>query len=255
MIPPDRKQRIGRAFSGAGDYDRAGDVQRIVAGRLADRIAATPLADAPSVLELGCGTGFLTRALIDQWPDARWIVSDIAPEMVARAKAQIGPRADYHVIDAEAPPFEGAAFDLICSSLAFQWCGDLRGTIARLSGLLRPGGLLAFSTMAAGSFAAWRAAHEAEGLVPGTPDFPTLDAIRAMVPNGFAVDACEEAIPRPPETARAFLRHLKAIGAGVPIEGRVPLTPRQLRTVMAAYDVAGVGDAYCVGYCLVRALP
>src|SRR3546814_14322438 len=64
-------------------------------------------------------------------------------------------------MDGEAPIFEGEWFDLILSSLAFQWFDDLGGAVGRLAGLLRPGGSLIFSTLGRGSFARWRSAHAA----------------------------------------------------------------------------------------------
>ena len=79
---------------------------------------------------------------------------------------------DGEVLDIEGP------FDLIVSSLAFQWFADLPRAIGRLAHRLAPGGHLVFTTMAAGSFAEWRAAHD--GLASGTPDYPGADGLCAL---------------------------------------------------------------------------
>ena len=66
MSAPDnlaRRARIGAAFAAARDYDRHARVQHQVAQDLAARIAALPLPPQARVLELGCGTGFLTAEL------------------------------------------------------------------------------------------------------------------------------------------------------------------------------------------------
>jgi malonyl-CoA O-methyltransferase len=147
-------------------------------------------------------------------------------------------------MDGEAPIFEGEWFDLILSSLAFQWFDDLEGAIARLVALLRPGGSLIFSTMGQGSFARWRAAHDASGAAAGIPAYPSLETLRSMLArfeDGFAFDedyalACGG--------AKGLIAHLKGIGAVVPGEGRKPLLPKDLRRVMAAFDEGGGDDVY-----------
>lgn len=249
MVPSDRKRRIGRAFGAAEDYDRWADVQRIVAGRLAARIGATPLAERPRILEIGCGTGFLSLALRERIADARWIFSDLAPAMVRRSRRTIGDGADrsYLVMDGERPCFDGPRFDLICSSLAFQWFAEPQASIRRLFALLRPGGVLAFATMGEDSFAEWRAAHGP--IVPGTPAYPPAPT---LAPPGASLGIEEERLPRHFADARAFLRHLKAIGAGVPAGGRAPLLPREMRQVMRRFEEGGAVATYHVAYCLFR---
>ena len=83
---------VAQAFGRAADYDAHADVQRIVAGRLADRVATLALPAEARVLEIGCGTGFLGAALIDRLPGARWTMTDVAPAMLARAQARFAGR-------------------------------------------------------------------------------------------------------------------------------------------------------------------
>ncbi len=64
-----RKQRIRRAFDNATCYDEHARVQRHIADRLALRIAALSMPRKPRILEIGCGTGFLTDALSKLIPD------------------------------------------------------------------------------------------------------------------------------------------------------------------------------------------
>jgi len=149
-------------------------------------------------------------------------------------------------MDGEEPAFDGPWFDLILSSLAFQWFDDPGQGIARLTGLLRPGGSLIFSTMGADSFGEWRAAHAAVGAMAGTPPYPALSALRAMLagyPDAFAFD---EHWPHDFGGARGFLAHLKGIGATVPVSGHDALSPGQLRAVMRAFDAAGGMATYHV---------
>lgn len=244
-----RTERIRQAFGAAAEgYEDSAGVQRIVAETVAKLAAQRRPPPRARILEIGCGTGFLTRHIRAQWPDAELAVSDLAPEMVRQAARDPMLSASFFTMDGEWPCFEGEWFDLILSSLAFQWFEDLAGALERLFALLRPGGSLIFSTMAAGSFAEWRAAHAALGLTAGTPDYPSLDTLKALAaayPDGAAFD---EDYTVEFGSARAFLRHLKGIGATVPAEGRAPLSAAQLRQATRRFEESGARVTYHVGF-------
>lgn len=243
----DRRQRIARAFDQAPDYDRHARVQQHVAQALAARIAALDLPDCPRVLEIGCGTGFLTRALIDRGLRGHWTITDIAPEMVERCRARIGesPERHFDVLDGEhGAPVDGP-FDLICSSLSMQWFEDAPAALSRMYDWLAPDGHCLVTTLGAGSFSEWRAAHQAQGLTPGTPDFVPADAFAALEPAALHVEKHVEQH----ENARAFLQALKGIGARVAAPHHRPLSPGQLRRVMACFEAAGSAVTYEVVTC------
>jgi malonyl-CoA O-methyltransferase len=234
---------IAESFDRAADYDGHADVQQQVAAALARTILADPLPERPRILELGCGTGFLSGALLDRLPDAEYWATDIAPAMLDRARRRLkgDARVRFATIDAARPTLEGP-FDLICSSLALQWVADLPACIDRLRRLLAPRGRLAFTTLGAGSFAEWRAAYGA--LTPGTPDYPAPDALRDL---GLAVEM--QTIIRDYPDARAFLQSLKAIGAVTPRRGYRPLSGPGLRGVMRRFEADGARARYVVATC------
>lgn len=250
--------RIGAAFAAARDYDAHARVQRVVATKLADRIAALPLPDAPRVLEIGSGTGFLTEALLDRGLTGEWLVTDLAPGMVARCRTKLGDRAGltFAVLDGECGPRPDAApFDLICASLAFQWFADLEAAVARLVQWLAPGGHLVFTTLGAGTFPEWRAAHLAEGLTPGTPPFPPASVFAAIRPEHQAAPPLVEYEVERHADARQFLRALKGIGAATPRSDHRPLPAGVLRRVMARFEQAGAEATYEVVTCHYRSKP
>jgi len=241
-----RGERIARAFAGARDYDRHARIQREVASDLAGRIAALDLPASPRVLEIGCGTGFLTRAMAEAGIGGRWMVTDIAPEMVERCRERLGGSEDrrFAVLDGEFGTPPDSPFDLICSSLALQWFEDAAAALSRMAGWLAPGGHCVVATLGPGSFAEWRAAHAAEGLVAGTPAFaPVADLAR--LDSALTV---ENRIERHAD-ARAFVHALKAIGAGTSAPGHRPLTPAELRRVMANFDRNGCSVTYEIVTC------
>lgn len=255
MVKTPHKDRVARAFGRAADYAAHAHVQRQAAEMLADHILTAAPAPGQAILDIGCGTGFLTQALARRMEAAAWTITDIAPAMLDRAAAALDLPATYRVMDGERPDLGDARFDLIASSLAFQWFADLPGAVSRLAGLLRPGGVLAFATMAAGSFSEWRDAHMALGLTPGTPAYPDAPALRSLAPPGFAATVDILPFVQHHDDARAFLRQVKAIGAATAADGHRALPPGALRRVMAAYDAGPRTATYRIGFCLFRAPP
>jgi malonyl-CoA O-methyltransferase len=234
-------QQIARRFSAAADYDRHARVQRVAARRLAERIAGLPLPPAPRILEIGCGTGFLTQALVEHGLAGEWLITDVSPAMIERCRARIGGAHGrrFAVLDGEYGD-PGGRYDLVCSSLAVQWFDDQPAALARMRQWLRPGGHSIHTTLGAGSFAEWRSAHAAEGLAPGTPRF--LPAER------FSPLSVERHVERHSD-ALTFMRSLKAIGAHTSPRGHRPLSPDKLRRVMRRFEAAGSAISYEVVTC------
>jgi len=247
-----RKQRVGHAFGEAAEsYEDAAPVQRLAAQQLADQIAALPLPARPRILEIGCGTGFLTAALHRLIPDAELIASDLSSKMVAACRAG-HPGAAYLVMDGERPCLQEARFDLVCGSLAVQWFEDMDGSLTRLCRLLKPGGRLAFSTLLCDALAEWRRAHEDEGLAVGAPDFAAPTKVQHFSFEGAALRLDEERVTERYDDGAAFVRALKTIGAGTPRPGRKPLSPSQLKRVLRRFEGAGSVATYHLGYGLLQ---
>lgn len=223
---------IADAFSSAApSYDDAAVVQREVARRLAERII-TMAPPNPRVLEVGCGTGFLSRLLLDTIPGGQWLLTDLAPAMVERARSQCGhdPRVRFAVMDGEHPNQQGP-FDLIVSSLAVQWFGDMGAGLQRLYALLAPGGRLMLTTLGDGTFPEWRQAHADLGLPCGARQF--LNAHQFPQPSDLGGLSEDQVVIRHVD-GHDFARSLRAIGAHVPEPGYTPLTPGQFRRVLKA---------------------
>jgi trans-aconitate 2-methyltransferase len=91
------------------------------------------------VVDLGCGTGELTRRLADALPESDVLGIDSSAEMLERAGQVARPGLRFELGDIQA--FAGA-WDVIFSNAALQWVNDHRSLIPRLFSLLRPGGQL-----------------------------------------------------------------------------------------------------------------
>jgi malonyl-CoA O-methyltransferase len=214
----------------AAVYDSAALVQAEVAKRLAARISGAPR----RILEIGCGTGLLSEQLAMRFPEAELVLTDIAPKMLVQAKRRLRQRAYYGVMDGQWPDAALGSFDLIASSLAFQWFDDLPGAMERLSNMLAPGGVLAFATLGAESFAEWRRAHEEMGLPCGLRDYVRADEF--PWPQGFAcglgVDIVDEFCP----DGRSFVRGMKKLGAAQSPAAHRPVGAGRFRALLERFS-------------------
>ncbi|NFV79556.1 methyltransferase domain-containing protein [Magnetospirillum aberrantis] len=246
-----RKQLVAECFSAAAaTYDSAAQAQAQAADRMVELVAGLKLPPRPTVLEVGCGTGLLTRRLLPRL-GGDWMVTDLSPAMVAAAAAAIGPdQARFRVMDGESPDAMPGLFDLIVSNLAVQWFHDLGRAVNRLRARLAPGGTLAFSTLGHGSFANWVDAHAQLGLHAGTPAYPDTEALKARLPRNAQV--LTETVKVRHADGRDFAHALKRIGAGTPVPGHIPLSAGALRRVFKI--LGGPFDIdYVIHYALIPA--
>lgn len=246
------RERVGHAFDAASDYARFATVQRRIAAELAKRVVELDIVENPAILEIGCGTGFLTRELLDRGISGRWLITDKAPKMLERCRELVGAAPDrrFSVLDGEyGVAARSGRYDLICASMAVQWFENLEAAVERLIGALNPGGHLVFNTLAAGTFSEWHEAHRKHGLLAGIVPFPPLEILRERLARfslrGFDLDRHVVAH----ESARDFVGGLKLIGAATACSGHRPLPPHAMRRVMATFDDMGARATYEVVTC------
>lgn len=143
------KKLIAESFSKAAQqYDEFAFLQQEVASRTFERLEYMRVSPE-QILDVGCGTGACSRRLRDSFKKAKVTGIDIAPGMIEQAKKsqKLFNKINYQLADADQLPFESDSFDLIFSSLAIQWMPDLKQTFKELHRVLKPGGLLLFSTL------------------------------------------------------------------------------------------------------------
>ncbi|HEU4778579.1 MAG TPA: malonyl-ACP O-methyltransferase BioC [Steroidobacteraceae bacterium] len=159
------RRAVLQAFDRASEsYDAAAALQERVRNELVERLAELKVTPK-TILDLGAGTGHASRALKRAHPRAMVVAADIAPGMLIRAKAQSRwlRRLERVRADAYSLPFGDASFDVIYSSLMLQWCDDLDTAFGEIARVLKPGGLLLFSTFGPETLGELREAWAASG--------------------------------------------------------------------------------------------
>ena len=122
----------------AQTYDRVADPQEAWAREILDRM---PLDGDERVLDAGCGSGRVTKLLLDRLPRGRVVAVDADEGMVTKARETLGDRADVSrqdLLDLELDE----PVDAVFSCAVFHWITDHDRLFARLCAALRPGGRL-----------------------------------------------------------------------------------------------------------------
>ncbi|ADU75246.1 malonyl-CoA O-methyltransferase [Acetivibrio thermocellus AD2] len=129
----------------AKNYDAYAKVQKKMANTLLDMLDLDSK-NRLDILDVGCGTGYLTKLLLDRWPDARITAIDIAPGMIEYARDRFNEsNVEFACLDIEEAELN-QKYDLVISNATFQWFNDLGGTVNKLVQSLKSDGVLAFST-------------------------------------------------------------------------------------------------------------
>lgn len=145
---PDKRQVAASFSRAAGTYDSVAELQRDVGSELLRRLPED--FSAGRWLDLGCGTGYFSRALGERFTGAQGVALDIAEGMLAHARP-LGGATHFIVGDAECLPLQDASCDLIFSSLAVQWCADFASVLSEARRVLKPGGVFAFASLCVGT--------------------------------------------------------------------------------------------------------
>ena len=108
-------------------------------------IALSGAREGDAVLDVGCGTGYLTnRAFHAVGAGGRVVGIDPAAEVVAHARGVSPPQSEFHVAGGEAIPEPDGSFDVVVSSLAVHHIAvsGRPAAFSEMHRVLRPGGRL-----------------------------------------------------------------------------------------------------------------
>ena len=218
-VNPVDKHQVRKAFSrSAAGYDQVAVLQREIGDRMLERLDYIKAKPAV-VLDAGAGTGHCSAGLLNRYKEAKVISLDFALPMLQKARKQGRwlRRPGCLCADIEQLPLADESVDMVFSNVAIQWCTDLQHTFAEFMRVLKPEGLLMFSTFGPDTLKelrqSWAVADGTDR--PRTSRFIDMHDIGdMMVHSQFAdpvIDA--ERMTLTYEKVTGLVRDLKTLGA------------------------------------------
>jgi malonyl-CoA O-methyltransferase len=228
--PPVNRAHIKQHFSQAApSYDEAAILQKTVAEHIDERLGLTTLKPL-TLVDIGAGTGLLTQKVLARYPQARHIAIDLSEAMLHQANQRLngarprwlpnwlasGPKVQLINADAYALPLASQSTDLIVSNLMLQWCDDLDRVFQEFRRILKPEGLLMFTTFGPDTLKelrqAWSVAEPDREHVNHFVDMHDIGD--ALIRNGFGQPVMDtEHFTLTYDQPMGVLKDLKAIGA------------------------------------------
>jgi malonyl-CoA O-methyltransferase len=238
------RRAVQRAFDRASHRRAAAPLVEQVRGELLERVHFFKL-EPRVILDLGCGTGAAAAQLRRRFARAQVIALDSAYLMAhaARRGQRFWRRFECVCADASALPLRARSVDLVFSNLMLQWCDDPQALFSEVQRVLRPGGLLLFSTLGPETLqelrTAWMSADTAVSHVSAFADMTGL--AQAMSRSGLSEPVMDREVHTThyPEV-RALMSELRALGAThAGADRRRSLTGRaRLQAMIEAYEGA-----------------
>ncbi|MCL1634716.1 class I SAM-dependent methyltransferase [Luteimonas sp. SX5] len=134
-IPPNRWLESDRYDSYIGRWSK------LVAKRFIDWLDSAP---ALRWLDVGCGTGALTAAILDRAEPTAVMGFDSSYAFVNHTRARyIDRRASFEVGQAQALPFRTNFFDMAVSGLVLNFVSDQKAALKEMQRVVKPGGMTA----------------------------------------------------------------------------------------------------------------
>ncbi len=176
------KKIISENFSrAANSYESAALVQKTAAQKLCE-IVATKLKPNSRILDLGCGTGFITQNLHGE--NLQIFEADLSFAMLQSSRS--GPNNSTKIqCDIENLPFKNESFDVIVSSFSLQWLDDFAKNFQQLHQILKPQGLLIFCVPTFESLKELKQASVESGCNFYFRTLPNVAAIKSALKESF----------------------------------------------------------------------
>lgn len=142
MVFSRTKELIKKNFSRyARTYDKYAGLQASLAKKLAEFLPEKQIQD---VLDVGCGTGMMTKLLRDKYKSSHITAVDISPAMIDVARNKNTREVEYKVADGEDMD-DDRQYDVIASNATMQWFTNLDKTLSKYKKMLKKDGAIVFS--------------------------------------------------------------------------------------------------------------
>jgi len=244
-LPPDylEQHKIIQSFDRVAPiYEQAAKLQKNIGENLLERLDWLKI-EPRQILDVGTGTGQLSRNLNQRYPHAKVYSIDLSTKMLQVAQAQVAqtPSQSYFICaDATQLPIVDHSIDLLMSNLMLQWCNDINPVLAEFARVLKPEGALFFSTFGADTLIELRRSWAQVDNTSHVNHFGDMHDIGdALLYTGLTNPVMDvDRIQLTYVDIRELMRELKQIGAQNILAGRShALTGKtKFKAMLAAYE-------------------
>lgn len=235
---------IAETFSEAAEqYHQKAEIQQKVAnGLISSLLPWKDTLPAGDILEVGCGTGFLSEQIIKEFPDRQKLITDLAPGMLSFCEDQLSKKGltddqtQFALLNVDEISESEPRYSLIVSNFAAQWFKDTSIGLENLSKLLVPGGLLLCAFPGNHTFEEWYSNCLELGLPFTANTFPDVEEVVIKLSmNPIQVDYYENDLFQEFDRSLDFFKHLKEIGVNNSKTGK-HLSVKQLKLLTDFWD-------------------
>jgi malonyl-CoA O-methyltransferase len=224
----------------AARYDEVAVLQREVGARMLERLDYMHINPA-CILDVGAGTGTQTALLKKRFRKARLLALDIAWPMLRYARKRSGFMRPFYCLcgDMQQLPVADNSVDMLFSNLALQWATDLDQVFAEFKRVLKPGGMLLFTTLGPDTLSELRSSwSQVDGYSHVNEFIDMHDIGDALLRAGLSEPVMDvERLTMTYADAFSLMRELKILGAH-------NVTTERPRGLTGRKRIQAVADAY-----------
>jgi len=200
-------KRFGRSIS---SYNGEALVQKRMARKLMQKIMDLGITNHQRILEIGCGTGFLTHELLENFRPGYYMINDLVGTMQFEIEkitlAHEFAHWSFAPGDAEMLTFPGD-FDMVVSTSTIQWFQHPASFFSSIVRSMASGSIIAFSTFGKDNF------MEIKVLQGVCLKYPSMEELHSWLSSSFEMLHCsEEIIQLHFETPWDVLKHIRHTG-------------------------------------------
>ncbi|NJN88800.1 MAG: methyltransferase, partial [Leptolyngbyaceae cyanobacterium SL_7_1] len=243
----DYKYQVAQNFGNAAPaYNRWASIQQECAETLISILRHQSKIPDGEILEIGCGTGFITQKLIEQFPDRHLEITDISPEMLEFCQRNLliasQPRSlSFNQLDGETVNTE-AVYAAIVGGFVIQWFEQPLESLQRLVAALQPGGVLLVSFPSDRSFPEWKQACQQTSIPFTANPLPNPGYLsEQLTDSSVKCTWYEKEFCLVYRDAIEFFKSFKLIGASLNRYSQM-LTARQMRQLIHHWNLSSPNE-------------
>jgi malonyl-CoA O-methyltransferase len=196
------------------------------------------------IIELGCGTGFLSRELLHTFPDRELVLNDASSGMIDLCRKQVSGHksVSFEIADAQKIPVEEPTFAMVISNFVIQWFRHPTDVLRQWLKVIQPGGMLVAAFPGHKSFPTWKRCTRKLDLPFTANTLPDINEIvKELSSDNIQIDYHKDIIVQRFKSAADFFYHLKKTGAGGQQKGR-HLIAKEMKALINYWDNQQAGE-------------